>query len=46
MLAFPFRLFRAFAMLESGTTCRSCGDVIHPSDHFGLGEGVCEFCRD
>jgi len=46
MRAFPFRLFRAFAMLESGLTCRRCGEGIVPADHHGLSEGVCAPCRD
>jgi hypothetical protein len=45
MRSFPFRLFRAFAMLESGLVCRSCGEVIVPADQLGLSEGVCAPCR-
>jgi hypothetical protein len=45
MRSFPFRLFRAFAMLETGLDCRRCGEAIVPSDHHGLSEGVCPACR-
>lgn len=44
-MSFIYRLFRAFAMLESGRDCRICGDGIRPSDEFGLSEGVCRPCR-
>jgi hypothetical protein len=40
------KLFRAMAMLDSGLSCRSCGQGIKRDDEFGLSEGVCEPCRD
>jgi hypothetical protein len=40
-----YRLFNAFIGRESGTRCRSCGDVVVPGDEFGVSEGVCRNCR-
>jgi hypothetical protein len=41
-----YRFLRALAGLEAGRDCRVCGDAISPKDLFGLGEGVCEPCRE
>jgi hypothetical protein len=40
-----YRLFRAMAMLDSGSVCRRCGEGIARSDHFGVSESVCAPCR-
>ncbi len=40
-----YQLLRALVGLESGRTCRSCGEVVPSFDHFGLSEGVCSACR-
>jgi uncharacterized OB-fold protein len=40
-----YRLFNAFIGRESGSRCRSCGDVVVPGDEFGVSEGVCRNCR-
>jgi predicted nucleic acid-binding Zn ribbon protein len=41
-----YKFLRALAGLESGRHCRVCRDAISPGDLFGLGEGVCEPCRE
>jgi hypothetical protein len=40
-----YRLIRSLAGLESGRTCRVCGDSIARSDAFGLSESVCRVDR-
>ena len=41
-----YKVLRALAGLESGRECRVCGETIRPKDLFGLGEGVCQACRE
>jgi hypothetical protein len=40
-----YRLFRALVGLETGRTCRTCGESILRDDPFGRSEGVCRPCR-
>ena len=40
-----WNLFRVFAGMESGSSCRCCGEAIMRDDHFGRSEGVCHPCR-
>jgi hypothetical protein len=37
---------RALYGLETGRSCRSCGEAISHQDEFGTSEGVCRRCRD
>jgi hypothetical protein len=40
-----WKLMRALVGLESGRSCRSCGEAILNTDPFGKSEGVCRPCR-
>jgi hypothetical protein len=37
---------RALYGLETGRSCRACGEAISQQDAFGTSEGVCHRCRD
>jgi formylmethanofuran dehydrogenase subunit E len=37
---------RALYGLETGRSCRACGEPISSHDAFGSSEGVCKHCRD
>jgi formylmethanofuran dehydrogenase subunit E len=37
---------RALYGMETGRSCRSCGEPIAHRDAFGTSEGVCRRCRD
>jgi hypothetical protein len=40
-----WKLMRSLVGLESGCSCRVCGESILESDPFGMSEGVCRPCR-
>ena len=39
------KLLRSFAGVETGTSCRTCGDAISRRDFHGQSESVCRPCR-
>jgi hypothetical protein len=40
-----WKLLRGLKGLESGRSCRCCGEAILAPDRFGMSEGVCRPCR-
>ena len=39
------KMLLALAGVESGGSCRRCGEAILKSDSFGVSESVCRPCR-